>query len=140
MAIERDSSIRFDPGGTLSSVTRWITNHDEGVAEWLKNARRAYQVDRANVQEKHRSAVLLLGDAHDGSPARIGVLDVGGATLEDVTAWSTWQDPSASGRGSALAEEEATQGNGGKAYMYRLFEGPARILGVRDRRLNLNPA
>jgi hypothetical protein len=136
MAIERDSSIRFDPGGTLSSVTRWITNHDEGVAEWLKNARRAYQVDRANVEEKHRSAVLLLGDAHDGSPARIGVLDAGGATLEDVTAWSTWQDPSASGRGSALAAEEATQGNGGKAYMYRLFEGPARILGVRDRRLN----
>ena len=26
--------------------------------------------------------------------------------------------------------EEQTQGNGGKAYMYRLFTGPARILGV----------
>src|SRR5262249_15776457 len=74
-------------------------------------------------------------DAKDGGPARIGVLDVGGATLEDVTAWSTWQDPDASRRGSGLDEEE-TQGNGGKAYMYRLFMGPTRVLGIRDRRRN----
>lgn len=67
--------------------------------------------------------------------ARIALLDVGGATLEDVTAWSTWQDPEASRRGSGLDEEE-TQGNGGKAYMYRLFTGPTRILGVRERRRN----
>lgn len=31
--------------------TRWISTHDEGLAEWLKNARRAYQVDRSNVEE-----------------------------------------------------------------------------------------
>jgi Family of unknown function (DUF5996) len=66
---------------------------------------------------------------------RIGVLDVGGATLEDVTAWSTWQDPEASRRASQLPEEE-TQGNGGKAYMYRLFDGLTRILGVKDGRRN----
>jgi len=80
-------------------------------------------------------AALLLQDARDGKAARIGVLDVGGATLEDVTAWSTWQDTAASHRGSGLQEEE-TQGNGGKAYMYRLFAGQARILGIRDRRRN----
>ncbi len=80
-------------------------------------------------------AVLLLQDERDQRPCRIGILDVGGATLEDVTAWSTWQDPEASGRRSGLAEEE-TQGNGGKAYMFRLFEGPARIIGVKDRHLN----
>ena len=72
---------------------------------------------------------------HQGVHPRIGVLDVGGATLEDVTPWSVWQDTSASHRGSGLQEEE-TQGNGGKAYMYRLFAGPAHILGVRDRRRN----
>ena len=112
-----------------------VGSHDEGIAEWLKNVRRAYQSDRANVDEKHRAGILLLKDANAKTPARIGLLDVGGATLDDVMAWSTWQDPSASGRGSALLEEE-TQGNGGKAYMYRLFEGPGRILGINQSKLN----
>src|SRR5260370_19841373 len=103
--------------GTLQSVTRWIRGHEEGLAEWLKNARRAYQSDRANVAEQHRVAVLLFTDASPNSPSRIGLLDVGGGTLEDVNAFSTWQDPDASGRRAQLAEE-TTQGNGGKAYMY----------------------
>jgi len=135
MSIERNEPIRFHEKGTLEAVTRWIATHHDGIAEWLKNVRREYQVDRANVAENHRVAALLLQDAKDGKSARIGVLDVGGATLEDVTAWSTWQDTSASHRGSGLQEEE-TQGNGGKAYMYRLFAGPARILGIRNRRRN----
>ncbi len=135
MTIERNEPIHFHEKGTLEAVTRWIATHHDGIAEWLKNVRRQYQVDRANVAENHRVAALLLQDARDGKPARIGVLDVGGATLEDVTAWSTWQDTAASHRGSGLQEEE-TQGNGGKAYMYRLFAGSARILGIRDRRRN----
>ena len=135
MQIERDDSIRFHELGTLKAVTRWMRGHDEGLAEWLKNVRRAYQPDRANVVEKHRVAVLLFKDADRHSPARIGLLDVGGASLEDVLAWSTWQDPSASSRGARVDEEE-TQGNGGKTYMYRLFTGSARILGVREGRLN----
>jgi hypothetical protein len=135
MTIERNETIRFHEQGTLDAVTRWIAGHSHGIAEWMKNVRRQYQIDRANVSEEHRVAVLLLQDARDGRPARIGMLDVGGATLEDVTAWSTWQDPDASRRGSKL-EEEDTQGNGGKAYMYRLFVGPTRIIGVKDRRRN----
>ncbi len=135
MAIERDRQIKFHELGTLQSVTRWIRSHEEGLAEWLKNARRAYQSDRANVAEQHRVAMLLLRDAYPDSPARIGLLDVGGATLEDVNAFSTWQDPEASGRGSQLAEE-TTQGNGGKAYMYRMFRGPARLLGIKEGRRN----
>ncbi len=134
MTIERDSQIRFHELGTLNSVTRWIRSHDEGLAEWLKNARRAYQNDRANVADKDRAALLLFKDG-EGSSARIGLLDVGGASLEDVERWSTWQDPEASSRGSSLSEEE-TQGNGGKAYMYRLFGGPAEILGIKGGRLN----
>src|ERR1043166_9704993 len=63
MAIERDRQIKFHELGTLQSVTRWIRNHEEGLAEWLKNARRAYQSDRANVAEEHRVAVLLFNDA-----------------------------------------------------------------------------
>jgi hypothetical protein len=135
MAIERDPNIKFHEQGTLNSVTRWIASHDEGLAEWFKNVRRAYLSDRADVSEENRAAVLLLRDESDSGPARIGLLDVGGATLEDVTAWSTWQDPEASGRSSGVVEEE-TQGNGGKAYMYRLFRGPARILGVREGKRN----
>lgn len=135
MTIERNETIRFHEQGTLDAVTRWIATHHDGIAEWMKNVRRQYQADRANVSEDHRIAVLLLKDAKDGKPARIGVLDAGGATLEDVTAWSTWQDPNASRRGSKLSEED-TQGNGGKTYMYRLFAGSARILGVKERRRN----
>lgn len=71
MNIERDEKIHFHELGTLISVTRWIRNHDEGVAEWLKNARRAYQPDRANVAEEHRTAVLLFKDADDKGPPRI---------------------------------------------------------------------
>ncbi|MFQ5874975.1 MAG: hypothetical protein ACE5JL_14435, partial [Dehalococcoidia bacterium] len=52
-----------------------------------------------------------------------------------MTAWSVWQDPEASSRRTDV-EEEQTQGNGGKAYMYRLFRGPAYILGIRDGRRN----
>ncbi|MDP2884785.1 MAG: Ig-like domain-containing protein [Ignavibacteria bacterium] len=135
MNIERNELIRFHERGTLEAVTRWIASHHDGIAEWFKNVRRQYQVDRANVLEDHKVAILLLQDTKGGKPARIGVLDVGGATLEDVTAWSTWQDPDASRRASLIQEEE-TQGNGGKAYMYRLFSGPACIVGVRDRRRN----
>lgn len=135
MSIERDPQIQFHELGTLHSVTRWIRDHEVGVAEWLKNVRRAYQSDRANVEESHRVAVLLFMDADAGSPARIGLLDVGGATLEDVSALNVWQDPNASSRGSQL-QEETTQGNGGKAYMYRMFRGLTRLLGVKDRRRN----
>jgi hypothetical protein len=135
MSIERNEGIRFHEQGTLEAVTRWIASHHDGIAEWFKNVRRQYQADRANVPPEHRAAVLLLKDAKDGKPACIGVLDVGGATLEDVTAWSTWQDPEASRHRSSV-EEEATQGNGGKAYMFGLFTGPTRILGVCDGRRN----
>lgn len=135
MNIERNEPIRFHEKGTLDAVTRWMATHYDGIAELLKNVRRQYQIDRASVSSKNRAGAILLKDADGNGPARIGVLDVGGATLEDVTAWSTWDDPDASRRGSTLLEEE-TQGNGGKAYMYRLFTGPARILGVRDRRRN----
>jgi hypothetical protein len=135
MSIERNEAIKFHEKGTLNAVTRWIAEHQEGIAEWFKNVRRQYQVDRADVADDSRTAVLLLQDAQAEKSARIGVLDVGGATLEDVTAWSTWQDPEASRRASQLQEEE-TQGNGGKAYMYRLFAGLTRILGVKDRRRN----
>lgn len=131
VSIERDPAIRFHEAGTLNAVTRWISTHDEGLAEWFKNTRRAYQADRADVADEHRVALLLFRDRSGDHDARIGLLDVGGATLEDVAAWSTWQDPQASSRSSQLAEEE-TQGNGGKAYMYRLFTGPARILGLRE--------
>ncbi len=136
MSIERDENgIEFHELGTLRSLTRWISTHAEGLAEWLKNVRRAYQSDRASVPEELRVAVLLMKDAEYEGPAALGVLDVGGATLEDVTRWSVWQDFTASGRGSSLPEEQ-TQGNGAKAYMYKLFNGRARILGIRDGKLN----
>jgi hypothetical protein len=135
VTIERDARIQFHEQGTLTAVTRWVSGHDEGLAEWLKNASRAYQGDRANVSDEDKVALLLLKDASGGEPARIGLLDVGGATLEDVEQWSTWQNPEASSRGSQLVEEE-TQGNGGKAYMFRMFRGPAHILGVCDGKRN----
>lgn len=131
MSIERDPNIHFDPQGTLRATTRWVSQHDEGVAEWLKNARRAYQLDRANVADDQRVATILLSDKDGTEPARIGLLDVGGATLDDVARWSEWQSLTASrGIAATVQVEEETQGNGGKAYMYRLFEGPSCILAV----------
>jgi len=135
MTIERDEKIRFHEKGTLAAVTRWIQGHDVGIAEWLKNTRRAYQVDRLNVGEEDRVAIVLLRDATQDKPARIGLLDVGGVNADDLARWSVWQDPDAS-KGKRDADEEQTQGNGGKAYMYRMFSGPARLLGVRDGHLN----
>lgn len=131
MRIDRDESIQFHQAGTLDAVTRWISQLHEGVAEWFKNCRAQYGSHRAAVAEDHAVAVLLLQDATETAEARIGMLDVGGATLEDVTLWSTWQDPDASSRGDS-SQGEGNQGNGGKAFMYRLFEGMARIFGVRD--------
>jgi len=78
MSIERVTGIVFDDQGTLIASTRRISTHDEGIAEWLKNARRAYQVDRSNVPEGERICVLLLKDSDSLGPARIGLLDVGG--------------------------------------------------------------
>jgi hypothetical protein len=135
MTIERDEQIRFHEKGTLSAVTRWIQGHDVGVAEWLKNTRRAYQPDRLDVDEVDRVAVVLLRDEDPHGAARIGLLDVGGVDASDLSRWSVWQDPDASRAGST-ADEEQTQGNGGKAYMYRMFTGLARLLGVRNGLLN----
>jgi len=42
MSIERDPNIVFDPDGTLRATTNWISKHDEGLAELLKNVRFAY--------------------------------------------------------------------------------------------------
>ncbi len=80
MTIERNEAIKFHEQGTLEAVTRWISTHHDGIAEWFKNVRRQYQIDRANLGDTHRVAVLLLKDEKDGQAARIGVLDVGGAT------------------------------------------------------------
>ena len=135
MSIERDEPISFHEQGTLNAVTRWLSTHDEGIAEWLKNARRAYQLDRANVPDEDRVAVLLFKDADAQGLARLGLLDLGGATIEDLESWKVWQDPNASSRGSSMLEEE-TQGNGGKAYMFRMFKGTARFLGVADKTRN----
>ena len=65
MSIERNEPIHFHEQGTLEAVTRWIATHHDGIAELLKNVRRQYQVDRANVAENHRVAALLLQDAKD---------------------------------------------------------------------------
>jgi hypothetical protein len=126
MSIERDSQIVFDPDGTLRATTSWISKHDEGLAELLKNVHYAYLPNRANVDIKHHAAAVLLVDGDGSAPARIGVLDVGGATLDDLERWSVWQD-----QGASLVEG-VTQGNGGKAYLFRMFSGEARLLGVRE--------
>lgn len=131
MSIERDAQIVFEPDGTLRATTSWISKHDEGLAELLKNALYAYHPQRAAVDSKHYTAAILLvdSDAEDSS-ARIGVLDVGGATLDDVNRWSVWQDQRAS------RIDGITQGNGGKAYLFRLFSGEARLLGVSNGQRN----
>lgn len=129
MPIERDSDIEFDPDGTLRATTSWISKHDEGLAELLKNVRYAYLPNRADVEQNHHVAAILLVDGDESSPARIGVLDVGGATLADLTRWGKWQH-----EGASLAE--GTQGNGGKAYLYRMFSGEARLLGAKDGKRN----
>jgi hypothetical protein len=105
MAIERVGRIFFDDLGTLMASTRWISTHDEGIAEWLKNARLAYQGDRSNVDEQDRICILLFKDSDTGGHARIGLLDVGGATLEDIERWSKWNDPQAISLKQAMWEE-----------------------------------
>jgi len=131
MSIERDTQIRFDPDGTLRATTNWISRHDEGLAELLKNALIAYDPRRANVGIRHCVAAILLVDGEERrTAARIGVLDVGGATLEDVNRWSVWQDQRAS------RIDGTTQGNGGKAYLFRMFDGEARLLGLRENKRN----
>jgi hypothetical protein len=84
MSIERDKEIVFHEEGTLDAVTRWISSHDEGIAEWLKNARRAYQPDRGNVADADRVAVILLKDAGKHGAARIDFATpaISGASLQ----------------------------------------------------------
>ena len=85
MSIERDPRIEFHEAGTLISVTRWIRTHDEGIGEWLKNARRAYQPDRADVAEEDRAGLLLFQDSEPRRPARIGLqLGVPASTVHRV--------------------------------------------------------
>lgn len=120
--------------GTLRGLTRWIGSHVEGVAEWIKNVGLAYQEGRANVKPEHRCAVLLFKDSDKKNPSRIGVLDVGGLSFEDVKSWSVWNDPDAASRGGPKHEE--TQGNGGKAYSYQMFCGPSYMLGVQEKKQN----
>jgi hypothetical protein len=135
VTIERTQPIQWHNVGTLRAATRWISGHDDGLAELLKNVRRAYQTDRLNVAVDQRASVLLFEDGDDMSPGRIAVLDVGGAMIDDVEAWSVWHDPSASNRSSGL-DEEQTQGQGGKAYLFAMFDDQCRFLGINDRKRN----
>ena len=130
--IERDEKIQLHIKGTLKSITRWVTTHEQGISEWLKNTRRAYLPDRANILPQSRVTVLLFKDKTKNGEARIGLLDVGGLTLEDIEKWNVWQDPEASVRSITTERLEETQGNGGKAYMYNLFLGPSRIIGIKN--------
>jgi hypothetical protein len=56
MTIERTEAIRFHEQGTLDAVTKWISGHGDGLAEWFKNVRRQYQVDRANVADSQQES------------------------------------------------------------------------------------
>lgn len=140
MTIQRDAHITFHEEGTLRAVTAWLHHHDAGLAELFKNTRRAYAADRAGLMPEEKVAVLLVRNADvlsttgEAKP-RIGVLDVGGASLNDILAWGEWQNPNASKRNGKDADEE-TQGNGGKTYLYKMFRGQASIMGVRDGRRN----
>ena len=127
LKIER-RKIKFHPLGTLKSLTQWVNRHEDGYPELIKNVRAVYS--RLKLDEKYKVALLLFKDKDKNGPARLGLLDVGGATKEDLDRWSLWQDPEASARGEE--KEEETQGNGGKAYMYKLFEGSAYIMGIKD--------
>lgn len=50
--------------------------------------------------------MLLLKDSVGDAPSRIGLLDVGGATLEDVAQWSLGKASThLASRGSAVPEE-----------------------------------
>jgi len=131
ISIERDEELRLHTQGTLKSLTNWVSTHEVGISEWLKNTRRAYFPDRANVPQSQWVAVLLLQDKTKDRSSRIGLLDVGGINEEDLEKWSVWQDPEASERAATIKRIEETQGNGGKAYMYNLFHGPAIFLGVQ---------
>src|SRR3989338_10544336 len=131
LKIER-GELEFHKLGTLENVTKWINRHEDGFPEFIKNVRAAYS--RCNLPEKHRVAVILFKDEDKQGPARLGLLDVGGVTDEDIKKWSLWNDPTASSRGQEKQEE--TQGNGGKAYMYKLFDGPAYLLGINNNTKN----
>lgn len=93
MAIERDANTLIHEEGNLRATTSWISKHDEGLAELLKNVRYAYLPNRADVEAKHHIAAVLFVDGNELAPARIGVLDVGGVTLADLIRWTVWQDP-----------------------------------------------
>lgn len=120
--------------GTLRMFTKWITKHEDGVVEWMKNVRAAYQPNRSKVQNNDRCAVILFKDMDRNGPAAIGILDVGGLTFDDIQNWYLWNHPDASSRGKQ--KEEENQGNGGKAYMFKLFKGPSFLLGVNNGKLN----
>ena len=66
MSIERNEPIHFHVKGTLDAVTRWIATHSDGIAEWLKNVRRQYQIDRANVSANSRADSANTQPTKDG--------------------------------------------------------------------------
>jgi hypothetical protein len=134
MSLQTINRLPIHDFGALQGLTRWISTHDSGISEWLKNVRAAYQEKRADVKLQNRVAILLIKDKDKSGPARFGVLDVGGLSFDDVSSWSVWNDPDASSRGGPKQEEN--QGNGGKAYAYKMFKGPSYILGVKNNLCN----
>ncbi|MBW2058563.1 MAG: hypothetical protein JRJ26_13805 [Deltaproteobacteria bacterium] len=106
----------FDDG-FLDLIGREFATHEQGLAEWVKNA--ADAVLEAGLNPGVETIFLDFTDGTDGRPPVFGCIDFVGMTMESIESafkpWGRWRS------GERVSGRYGGYGMGGKFYMRQMF-------------------
>jgi len=122
--------IPIDIEFSLEQMTGRFQTLKDGLPELIKNSKDHYE--RLHILDKNDRLIIII---FSKDLDKIGVLDFGGAKLEDFDGWQTWSSR-LSGRNEMGMNIEAGYGNGGKAFMVRGVLKKSSMCGYNSRRLN----
>jgi hypothetical protein len=125
-----DEKISIDIEHTLDQTTSKFQTVRDGLPELVKNSKDHYL--RLNIMEREdRQIVVIISP----DKTHLGVLDFGGARLEDFDGWKKWASRT-SGRNELSSEIEAGYGNGGKSFMVRGCLNDSSMCGYYEGKVN----
>lgn len=127
-----DDQAHVDKEGVIRLLSNTFRDHEDGLPEWVKNSSDMYR--RKDKERSQSVIVLLFRNRRGDDPSAIGCLDFGGMSVSDIEdKFRRWGDPEASGS-KKNNRVLGGHGNGGKAYMMRMFEERAFLHTLLDGR------
>ena len=126
-----DQDVKVHEEGAIRLLCASCQTHENGLPEWVKNSADEYA--RTNRDAAERVILLILNDDRQKHTASISCLDFSGMTSGVIEQhFRQWADPDAAQRGSKADFIQGGHGNGGKCYMYKMFDSHALLQTVKD--------